>query len=135
MGQQPSLFYDSIYEALRDVVRSAGGAKTVGHRLWPGKSVQEAQTRLLNCLDHDRPEKLSPEDLLVLLKLGREASCHVAMKFLAIECGYGEPHPVDPADEAAELQRRFVAGVDEQRKLLDRLERLTRAPLAAVRRD
>lgn len=134
MHEQTSLFlYDSIYEALRDLVRAGGGAKLVGALLWPGKSVQEAQTRLLNCLDHNRPEKLSPEDLLVLLKIGRKAGCHVAMRFLLQECGYAEPVPAEPADEMAELQRRFVGAVDEQRKMLERMERLTRAPIQAVK--
>ena len=133
MIQQPSLFYDSVYEALRDVVRAGGGPKLVGAQLWPGKSVQEAQTRLLNCLDHNRAEKLSPEDLLVLLKIGRQVGCHVAMKFLCQECGYAEPQSVEPADELAELQRQFVGAVDEQRKMLERMERLTRSPLQAVK--
>lgn len=124
MVQQPSLFYDSIYEALRDVVRVAGGPKAVGARLWPGKSIQEAQTRLLNCLDHNRSEKLSPEDLLVLLRIGRQVGCHVAMKFLCQECGYTEPQPMEPADEKAELQRQFIEAVQESKHIADRIERL-----------
>ncbi len=131
MPQQPSLFYDSIYDALREVVRAAGGPKAVGALLWPGKSVQEAQTRLLNCLDHNRSEKLSPEDLIVLLKVGRrDAQCHVAMQFLCSECGYEDPQPIEPTDELAALQRTFIDSVLTQKTLIDRMERLTNAPLA-----
>jgi len=132
MSHQQPLFYESVHDAFRELVRVLGGAKAVGSLLWPGKSMQDAATRLLNCLDHNRPEKLSPEDLLVLLKKGRERDCHVVMEYLAAECGYAAPMPLDPGDELAELQRRYIESVSEQKHIVDRLERLVRAPLAAI---
>lgn len=33
MSHQPALFYDSIEDAIRELVRVLGGAKTVGHLL------------------------------------------------------------------------------------------------------
>lgn len=133
MSHQQALFYESIHDALRELVRVLGGAKKVGLLLWPGKSMQDAATRLLNCLDHNRPEKLSPEDLLVLLKAGRDCGCHVVMAYLNEACGYQPPVPIDPTDELAELQRRYIDSVAEQRRIADRMERLTRAPLSAVK--
>ena len=133
MSPQPAVFYDSIYEALREVVRVVGGPKSTGQRLWPGKSVQEAQTRLLNCLDHNRAEKLSPEDVVLLLKLGRRAGCHVAMHFLADDCGYARPAPIEPEDERARLQREFVDAVHALRGIEERLARVPAATLSLAK--
>ena len=129
MSHQSPLFYESIHDALRELVRVLGGAKTVGLLLWPGKSMQDAATRLHNCLDHNRPEKLSPEDLLVLLQKGREFDCHVVMRYLNERSGYTAPVPVDPADESAELQRRYIATVAEQKQIAERMERLASSPI------
>lgn len=127
MNQQP-LFYESVHDALRELVRVLGGAKTVGHLLWPGKSMQDAATRLLNCLDHNRPEKLSPEDLLVLLRKGREAECHVVMGYLNAECGYSAPVPLDPADEQANLVRIVQDAATTLRQATERLEKFSTMP-------
>lgn len=133
MAHQTPLFYESIHDAIRELVRVLGGAKPVGHLLWPGKSMQDAQTRLLNCLDHNRPEKLSPEDLALLLKKGREAGCHVLMTYINAECGYTAPEPIDPVDE----QARIVDTIREASAVLkaatERLDRLTVAPIRAVK--
>lgn len=132
MSHQTALFYESVHDAIRELVRVLGGAKPVGNLLWPGKSMQDAATRLLNCLDHNRPEKLSPEDLVLLLKKGREAGCHVVMGYLNEQCGYTAPVPVDPTDELAELQRRYIDSVAEQKRIADRMERLARSPLQTI---
>jgi len=108
---QPALFYDDIYDAIRDVVTAAGGPKTVGAMLWPDKSVAMAHTSMLNALDRNRPEKLSPTQLVMLLKIGRKANCHFAMQYLNIECGYVAPQPIEPEDELAKLQREYIEAV------------------------
>ena len=133
MNPQQPLFYESIHDALRELVRVLGGAKAVGLTLWPGKSMQDAATRLHNCLDHNRPEKLSPEDLLVLLKKGHERGCHLVMEYLAAEVGYTRPVPLDPKDELAQLQRQFIDAVHGVQAMGERLERLTRPPLQGVK--
>lgn len=107
---QTSLFYDDIYDALRDLVKAAGGPKEVGTKLWPDKSVSMAHTAMLNCLDRNRPEKFSPTQVVMLLKIGRKENCHAAMQYLAGECGY-EVSPVEPKDELAMLQRQYIEAV------------------------
>lgn len=108
---QTALFYDDIYDALRDVVTALGGPKAVGVRLWPDKGVTMAHTALLNCLDRNRPEKMSTTQFVMLLKLAREANCHVAMQYICQECGYSAPEPVEPENELARLQREYIEAV------------------------
>jgi hypothetical protein len=132
MSHQAPLFYESIEDAIRDLVRVLGGAKTVGHLLWPGKSMQDAQTRLLNCLDHNRLEKLGPEDLLVLLRKGRDTGCHVVMEYINDSCGYAKPVPLDPANEQLKAIAAVESAAAELRRASEALER-ARADSAVLR--
>jgi hypothetical protein len=127
---QPALFYDDIYDALRDVVTALGGPKAVGVRLWPDKGVTMAHTALLNCLDRNRPEKISTTQFVTLLKWAREANCHAAMQYLCAECGYAAT-PIEPEDEHARLQREFIGAVNTLKTLAPKLE-AAQAKLKAV---
>lgn len=121
---QESLFVDSIYDALRGIVERAGGLKAVGLRLRPTKSADEAGRWLADCLNTSRPEKLDPEDVLHLLRIGREANYHGAKYWIDTECGYAPTPPVEPADEQAQLMREYIEAVKHQQQIANRLERL-----------
>lgn len=108
---QQALIHDSIHDALAEVVASAGGWKAVGTKLWPEKAPDDAGRLLRHCLDRDRNEKLGLDQVLLLLRLGRERKAHAAMRFLAQSCGYDEPRALEPEDERAVLQRQFVESV------------------------
>ncbi len=127
------LFYESIYDALRELIRVLGGTKAVAARLWPEKTIGDAQNLLNDCLNPARPHRLNPEQVLWLLREGRQANCHAAMHFIADDCGYARPAPAEPADEFAELQRQFIAATGAQRALVERMERLTQSPLRTVK--
>lgn len=132
--EQASLFHESITEALRATVAHLGGAKVVAGQLWPEKSPDEANRHLLDCLNPDRPARLDPERLMLLLKLARSKGCHTAMAWIATEVGY-TAHPVEPEDEDAELQRQFNAAAEHLEGLVKRMERLRGlnvAPLTTV---
>lgn len=120
---QESLFYESLYGALADIVRVAGGAKHVGGLLWPEKTPDAAGRQLLDCLNDDRPAKLSPEQVLFLLRLGREKGCHAAMNYLARETGYSDPVPLEPEDERTRVQREFIEAQRNMARLAERMER------------
>jgi hypothetical protein len=122
---QPQLIHESLLEALHDAVRAIGGTKKVGALLWPAKTIDEAKQRLNDCLNPHRAEKLSPEEVLYLLRTAREVGYHGAMDFIAAECGYTRPEPVAPSDELAQLQREFIATVKTQQALVARIERIT----------
>lgn len=120
---QPALFHDSLYDALRDCVRALGEPKAVGKAMRPEKSQDEARTWLLNCLNPDRAEKFDPEQIMWLLREARKVNCHAAIRYLCRECGYTDPVPIEPEDERAILQHQFNRNWDEMKRLFARMER------------
>jgi hypothetical protein len=121
---QPALFVEDIHTAFSDVVRALGGFKRVGSDLRPDKPADEAGRWLADCLNKDRRERLEYEQVLWLLKEARKVGCHTAMHFISEQSGYAAPVPVEPDDEVAELQRQFMASVQAQARIVERLERL-----------
>lgn len=122
MNQQ-SLFHETLTEALQDCIRALGGAKAVGHAMRPEKSIDDARRWLLDTLNPDRAEKLAPDQVLWILKESRKVGCHAAMAYIARECGYAEPQPIEPEDERATLQREYIAAVKTLSAIQTRLER------------
>ena len=119
---------DSINDALIDAVKALGGSKQVGPMLWPEKTPDAAQRLLLACLNEDRPEHLTPEHVMYVLKMARAKGKHEAFQYIAHELGYAQPVPVEPRDETAELMRQFLAGVERQAEIAKRLESLHGRP-------
>ena len=62
---------ESLNEALIACVKACGGSHQVGRLLWPEKSQESAQRTLLDCLNDERPAKLSPEQVMLVLRLAR----------------------------------------------------------------
>ena len=118
------LFPESFTDALKDCIHACGGSKAVGVQLWPEKSPDAAHRLLLGCLNEDRPERLSPDQVVFVLRLARERGCHIGAAYLMRQLGYADPVPVEPRDEMADLQRHFLAAVDMQRQILERMEHL-----------
>ena len=133
MAQQP-LFVEDIYDALKAIVSAAGGPKAVGARLFPHKSADSARGALLDSLNSARAEKLDPEQVLLLLKIGREVGYHGAKHWIDSETGYSVSMPVEPDDQAAELARVISNAADQVRRATDALERIQgRGKVAAIR--
>lgn len=129
---QLQLVHESFNDALREVVQALGGSKKVGAMLRPAKTADEGGRWALDCLNPDRREHFTPDDVLFLLREARRAGCHAALGYLCAEAGYATPQPVEPADEAAELQRAFIESVRQQQRMLDRLGQLGAVALKAV---
>jgi len=122
--------FETINEALIACVKACGGSKQVGHKLWPEKTIDAAQRHLLACLNEDKPERLSPEQLTLLMRMGHEKGFHGVMEFFSADIGYTDPTPTDPRDEIAELLKRNEALREELVAQNKRLERLL--PKAAL---
>lgn len=121
---QPALFHESIIDAIREVVQALGGAKVVGARMRPDLPPDHAGRWLADCLSHERREKLSPDQVLWLAREGRRVECHALMHYLARECGYSDPVPVQPEDERARLQREYIEAARHLSSTAERIERL-----------
>lgn len=114
---------ESLTEALNACIRAAGGAKAVGLKLWPEKSADAAQRLLLDCLNEERPAKLSPEQVLLILRLARAVGCHDGVDYILADLGYAPTKPIEPRDEIADLQRAFIESVRMQEDIAARIER------------
>lgn len=129
MTVQLALVHESLADALREVVQALGGSKRVGQMLRPAKTADEGARWVLDCLNADRREHFSPEDVLLLLREGRRVGAHAGMTFMARDAGYAPPTPLDPADEAAQLQRAFIESVQSQQRMVERLATLGVVPM------
>lgn len=121
---QTSLFHESVYDALGSVVSALGGAKVVAMQLWPEKDPVDAGKLLRHCLNPDRPEKLSIEQVIWLMKAGRQDNCHDIATYLLRDCGYQDPIPIEPDDERAALMREFVLATERMEKLSKQMQRV-----------
>lgn len=124
---------DNINDALIACVKALGGSKQVGPLLWPDKTPEAAQRLLLDCLNEDRAAHLTPDQVVMVLRLARARSCHVGVDFILSSLGYAPTLPVEPKDEAAELQREYIQAIELQRSIAERIERaVSRLNMRAV---
>lgn len=122
--QQHRLFHEDIYEALKTDVQACGGAKKVGSALFPEKAADKAGELLNNCLNSDRPEKLSVEQVILLKKIAKQHGSFATVFFECDEIGLSHPTPIEPEDEKARLQREFIASVQMLEKIRGRMAAL-----------
>jgi hypothetical protein len=122
MTQQP-LFHEDIYEALKTIGQAFGGSKKIGHYLWPKLPIDKAGEKWANCLNRTRAEKLDPEEVLMILKIGRQLGTHSGMQFISDHCGY-KYEPIEPVDEHAALLRDVKALAQELKGKFAKLEQL-----------
>lgn len=128
---QEELFIEDIWTAVRAIVDRAGGLKGVGSKLWPAKTPVAAGQWLSDCLNPDRPAKLDPDELVALLKIGREHEVHTLIHYLADEAGYSRPTPISPEDERAQLERQYIEATKALGRIVSRMERIS-GPVRAV---
>lgn len=118
------LWNDTLESALTDVLRGIygrGWQKKAAAEMFPTEDPIAKGDWLDKALDPQRPEKLALCDLIWILKRGREYGLHAAMFFLADECDYTRPTPIDPADKRAEQEREFNQSVTKLLQLAQRM--------------
>lgn len=122
--------FESINDALQAAVTALGGFKKVGPALRPELPTDQAAGWLRDCLNPTRRERLAPEQMMLVLRMAREAGYHAAMQFVAFDTGY-KATPVDPQTLEAELQERFCDSVQVLSQMAQKLERMQRVRAAA----
>lgn len=122
MEQQ--LFYEDDLDALRATVQALGGYKVVGAKVFPDKTPDAAGRMMSDCCNSARQERLKPSQLLLIMRVGREAGVHILAEHFMGEAGYRRPEPVVPADEAASIMQRMDELLGTASQLAGRLERL-----------
>ncbi len=119
-------FFDSPEDALKAIIQQLGGIKKVGPLLFPDKSVDAAARYLLDCVNHDRQEKLALTQIMMLLRLAHEAGYHAAYAWLSGEIGY-DIKPITRAEEVDRLTSVVEQSTKTLASALATLERLQRA--------
>lgn len=116
--------YDTPEEVLRACVDRIGGAKTVGCRMKPELSDRPdvAARWVLDRLNEDRRERLTPQQIILLLRWACAAGWHEGMAHWNRLCGYGPGAPLAPEAEVAELHRQLTATIDRQRRLFAQMQ-------------
>jgi hypothetical protein len=120
---QGSLFYDSYEAAVIDTVTALRGYKAVGATLWPTMEPEDAGKKLADTLNRDKREKLSLGELQLIRRAARKAGVHILATYEARDAGYADPQPITPEDEAAQLQREYIAAVKAMSALQSRMDR------------
>jgi hypothetical protein len=70
-----------------------------------------------DCLNRNRREKFDPEQILWLLKKGREIGCHEPLNWICTNCGYSVPEPMEQETELAKLLREYL-DIERRRETL-----------------
>lgn len=122
--------FESINDALSSAVTALGGFKKLGAKLRPELPLDQAAGWLRDCLNPGRREKLSPEYVMMILRLAREQHYHAAMDFLAFDAGY-KATPVDPESQEQELQTKFIDAVNHLAVIQSQMQRVQRVKAVA----
>lgn len=123
-------FYEGPEDALLAAVEALGGAKQVGALLWPDKSPDGARTRLLDCLNPNRPERLDLSESMFILKRAKDGGHHSPFSWIAGEIGY-DAKPIARAEEVDRLTSVVEQSSKTLAAALATLERLQRVRSAA----
>ncbi len=116
---------ETVNDTLIEVVKALGGSKVVGLKLWPELLVDQAQRKLLDCLNTERPARLDPEQVAFLFRLEREAGLSTGFNAFCRMNGYEATKAFIVEDEKARLQREFIEAQKSMQAMLERMERLT----------
>lgn len=134
MATQDELFHEDFRDALKHLVKALGGFEAVGLELWPAKSMKAAGNWLRDCLDPERPAKLDLEEVVRLLRMGRERGVHCAMHQLADETGYARPDIAPQQSEAQKIAARMQAITREFAHLADEMAAISQGKVADLRK-
>lgn len=114
--------HETFNDALIDVVKALGGSKVVGSEMRPELPPAQAGAWIRDCLNPDRREKLSPDQVIYLLRRGCEIGYHGGMAFVGAHSHY-QYTPVEPEVESVGAMRAYVAAVQQQELIAKRMER------------
>src|SRR5262249_17769699 len=85
--------------------------------LYPKKDPDDAGGDVKECLNPNRRETFDAEEILWLLRRGREGGCHEPIRWICTNTGNTAPEPLAAETELARLFREHV-GVEGRRAAL-----------------
>lgn len=115
-------WFETAEDATTSAIQHSGKAfKEVAHALWPSMKMDSAYARLKGALNSERPEKLTADEHLFI---ANHCERYHFTAYVCAQTHHSQPDPIEPVDEAMELDRRIDANLRDVRKLLERRERL-----------
>lgn len=122
VNQQSMPFFESAEAATKHAIQASGKTvKQVASHLWPGKSVDAAQTRLANCLNDSREEKLTADEHASIAVF---CNSFEFLHYLCHRLNHSQPVKQTPEDQAAQVQAAIVETAGQMKVLLGRFETL-----------
>lgn len=123
MATQPALFHEDFNDALQHMVKALGGVEAVGVEIWRDKTRKAAGNWLSDCLNPKRSAKLSLTELVLLLRMGRDAGIMCAFDQLAIETDT-EIKAASPKSQRSRLLDQQMQLLRQQQNIQKELDRI-----------
>lgn len=116
MTQQAMPFFDSDKAATKYAIQASGKApKDVARVIWPSKTIERAQTDLLNALNENRETQLSTDEHMAIAQYTGQYDW---LYYVCHRCSHSRPVPVTPTEQAAELQAALFSKAEELERIL-----------------
>lgn len=125
MTSQDELFHEDWRDSMKHLVKALGGQQVVGIEVWPSKTREAAGSWLSDCLSRTRDAKLDLEEILLILKMGRERGLHCGNYTLQDSIGYERPSEAalkSPKTLLLEKQAQLAADVAKIQRDIDRID-------------
>lgn len=111
-GEMP--FYEGPEDALKAAVAALGGAKAVGAMLHPTKSMEDARTLVLNCINPERKEKFDYSQIIWIFREAKRRGHTAGFEWLSHQCEF-EARPVTRDEQ----KDRLMTVVEQSTKTLE----------------
>lgn len=120
------LFHEDFFSALDEDIRALGGRKAVAMALRPDLAHRphEAHVWLNGCMNPDRREKFSDDQIRLIMRKAREVGSCAAMNYWCDDTGFERARALTPEKEADKLLERAAELARESRAVATQLERL-----------
>lgn len=123
MNQQSLPFFESDKAATKYAIQASGKSpKEVAAALWPNKTIERAQTDLLNALNENRESQLSTDEHIFVANFCGQYDW---LYFACHRCGHSRPVAQTPEDQKAQVEAAIVSAVEHFETLVKRFKELT----------
>ena len=119
---ESAAMWETIEDALKAAIMAQRGYKVVGNQLWPSLPPESASRKLAHCVDASRAERLTPSEVIFVLRAAREIGYHEPMNFFAADVGY-KAEPVTAEEEVADIFDDMRLMLSKQAEYASRIER------------
>lgn len=118
-GQREMSWFECAEDAtLSALHKSKIKPVAIALKLWPAMKPDSAYARLMGALKRSRPEKLTTDEHVLI---AHETQQYDYLYYVEAQCHHAGSRPVEPAEEAVELQRAILKGQEELKVLYNRL--------------